>query len=501
MALRFDPKSQLFAVESLRRAADFRLLGSLAGTTWFRGPDNLLYRTDPQLGEPVTVETGALPPEIAGKYEPQPPFGLGGGAVWFRLKDKKDPQRGMIAGYDPVARVWTPGHAIPSFNPNPPTCLEAGGRVYLPTVETDAAVLCYDPKAAQWSIAAPSAPQSRGHQTLTVVSVDDEGGIWMLDGAMRSLMYYQRRSASWQLFECRPVSGSARPATKWCDLATRFPGDLSRRVEFRDRNAQMDPASRYSRSRHIPERTYFGSRLHLVHRTTRKWEPGVRGAFRQSDAPVDRLGTKGGFSGEVLSGRHRAGRRHRVGDGVERLLSARCRGEQVGQRFRKARSPGFRPGPQSDRCAPGSLATPFLEIAEVVPDGDSVWLLPRQGVNQGGKLERNPLLVRSRSAHGALREAGSGLRRWDRSSAPRCRSTRAPSGCPRQMASIDTGRRIALGGEWTRPSRPTLGQNANSLQSSSTTRPIGSTARMRRSSGKSEKFQPVAGSFSRRSQA
>ena len=393
MALRYDPGTQLFAAESTTQTGGYRLLGTIGGVVWLRGPDNLLYRPDPQSGEPETAETAPLPAEVAGKYERGQPFGLAGGALWFRLQDKKEPDKGMVAGYDPIAGAWTRGHPVRSSYPNPPSCVGAGKRIYFPIAEDDASVQAYDTDTGQWSIAAPKAPQGRGLQTLALVSVDDDA-IWTLDAGARSLMCYHRKTSNWELFDIPQglwIPQNGNEAVRSGDavyLATslgvwsfhigthtwaQLPGFPGRDIYLN--GITTDRGSVWSIARPGNGNRAFAVRLD---KTSRRWSAwGEKEGFPERAYPNNIL--PDGSTAWTLASYV-----------CFRLDAATNRWDNVSARLAR---------PQSDQgdgpitVRPDLATTPYLEIADIVPDGDTVWLLPRRAVNQRDNSVQRPLLV------------------------------------------------------------------------------------------------------------
>jgi hypothetical protein len=393
MALRYDPAAQLFSSEATAQNGGFRLLGRIGGVAWLRGSDNLLCKADAQSGEIETAELAPLPADLAGAYEAAQPFGAAGGLVWFRLRDKKTPEKGMFAGYDPIAAAWKRGHAAPSAYPNPPTCLGAGRRVYLPVVEDGASVCCYDTETDQWSVAAPKPPNGHGLQSLTVVSADADA-IWMLDSGTRSLMGYHRKTANWETFEIplglwTPQNGNeailsgdsiylATSLGVWkfntgSHLWTQLPGFPSRDLYLN--GITTDTANVWSLARPSNSNQAFAVRFDKAARRWTAW--GEKEGFPEKAYPAY-IVPDGSTAWTLASGV------------CFRLDAASNRWDNVSARLARP------PSEQSDApitVRPDLSSTPYLEIGAIVPDGDIVWLLPRSLMNDRDKTVQKPLLV------------------------------------------------------------------------------------------------------------
>ena len=393
-ALRFDPKTQLFSTESTTQSGGYRLLGAIGATVWLRGPDSLLYRPDPQSGEPDAVETAPLPADIGRKYEKPQPFGLAVGALWFRVQDRKEPEKGMVIGYDPVAASWLPGRPARASVPTPPSCLAVGRRVYFPAVEEAASVTCFDADTGQWSIAAPKPPQGRGEYSLTLVSVDEEA-IWSVDAGMRSLMCFHRKALNWELFDIpsgvwlpQNANESARSAGtiflatslgvwsfdiqthKW----TQLPGFPGRDIYLNGITA--DSGSIWSIARPGNGNQAFAVRFD---KTARKWTAwGGSEGFPERAYP-NVVVPDGGAAWTTAS------------QVCFHLDPAANRWDNVSVRLARP-DPDAESGPIT--ILPDLSATPYLEIGDIVPDAEVVWLLPRAFVNKRDNAVNRPLLVR-----------------------------------------------------------------------------------------------------------
>ena len=159
-----------------------------------------MYGSDKQTGDPEAAELSPLAPELAGRYDRPTLIGMAGKFVWFRFLEKKDSERCMVIGYDPVAGTWTREHMAAKPYPASPTCLQVGHRTYIPISEDNASVRCYDEDTGQWSVTAPKEPNGHGVYSFTLISVDDDE-LWGLDLNTRSLICFHRKASTWTIYE------------------------------------------------------------------------------------------------------------------------------------------------------------------------------------------------------------------------------------------------------------------------------------------------------------
>jgi len=391
---RIDPVTQLFSTECSSQNGGFRLLGASGDSMWLRGPDNLLYRPDPATGDPEAVDPPELPAGISATYDRGQPFAYAGGLVWFKLGDKAAPQKQFVLGLDPVARSWTAGHVTPTNYPNPPTCIAAGARVYVPVVEPDASIACYDMASRSWTIAAPKAPAGKGEISLSIISADDFA-FWALDNAGRCLLAFDRHAGTWSAFDLPPnvwvgqygsesvrVGDAIYLATGggiWrFQIATRrwtqLPGFIGRDLYLN--GLMVAPADIWSIARPGNANQAFAARLT---KATGQWTVwGEREGFPERAYPGSVI--PNGATAWTLAGAV-----------CFRLDPAANRWDNVSVRLAR---------PEADRngtpitIRPDLTGVPYLEIAEVAPDAEGAWLLPRRLASQNPATPKRPLLVR-----------------------------------------------------------------------------------------------------------
>jgi hypothetical protein len=369
MALRYDPGTQQFATECSSQNGGYRLLGMAAGAVWLRGPDSLLYRADLKTGDPEAAETAPLPAEIAAKFERPLPFGLQSGLIWFRLQDKKEPDKCLFAGYNPTTESWTRGY-VTKLSGALPSCIGSGARTFFSTAEDSASIVCYDQALQTW---APVATKRSG---LTLISVDD-GEIVGIEPNSRSLVVLDRKTSTWTPYEmpqslyAQQTGSEAVRAGATVFVATnlgvwefgldthtwaQLPGFASRDIYLN--GLSVDPASVWSIARPSNGNQAFAVRLD---KATHRWSVwGEKQGFPEKLYPP--AITPDGAGAWVLASSfcYHLGPNGTAWDNVSARLS--------GDPDELAAAPIVRAN---------AGGAPSVQIASIAPDGDSVWLLPR----------------------------------------------------------------------------------------------------------------------------
>ncbi len=393
-ALLYDPGTKLFDAVFSTQNGGYRLLGTIDGSALLRGPDNLLYRPDAATGEPEAVDLAPLSPEITMRYERPIPFGVSSSAVWFRMQDRRDPEKWLYLSYLPATQRWTIGHLANRPNPSPPTCLSIGSLTYIPVSEEDAAVRCFDAATEAWTSVAPKAPAGHGLQMMTVVDVDGDG-VWVLDGGMRSLMCYQRSTKSWTVYDIPPglsLIQNGNESVRFQEnvyVATsqgvwafhtgthswsQLPGFMTRDVYLN--GLAVDASGVWSIARPGNGNQALAVRLDKASHQWTVW--GEKEGFPETAYPPnilpDGVGAWAVAAGVCYHWSHDLNRWENVS-------------AQLGREEKPAAIESAAALRDLDRTA-------WVQIAAIELDGDSVWLLPRYGARIGAVQATRSLLVR-----------------------------------------------------------------------------------------------------------
>jgi hypothetical protein len=197
--LRWNPQTGGCRVAYQSRTGGVTVLGGLpSGDLLVRDGETRVVRVP--VDAPEEVQTEAAAPAPPGLRDPKA-FAVTGALLWYEARPRGGTYGTHLLAFDRERRSWTPDVALLDAQAAPSVRQERDGGVYFATGDREAAVRRYDPAARRWEIVAPAPPllPGSGPPRLGLASADARD-LWLVDTSRATLHHWDRRARRWAQF-------------------------------------------------------------------------------------------------------------------------------------------------------------------------------------------------------------------------------------------------------------------------------------------------------------